>query len=87
MTRRVLGSVVALVSILVLPYWIYIPFVFIAIILFPFFWEGILFVFLIDVIHGGGVKILPSFFSPFALSVLIVLIILLPVRENLRFYV
>lgn len=79
MTRRIFGSISVLVAILVLPFWIYIPILFVAILVFPFFWEGILFALLIDVIYGGGVKT--------ALSALILLIILLPIRENLRFNV
>lgn len=79
MTRRIFGSIVVLISILVLPSWIYIPALFIAIIIFPFFWEGLLFALLVDVLYGGGVKI--------ALSALVLLIILVPIRENLRFNV
>ena len=78
-TRRIFGSVVVLVSILVLPFWIYIPVLFIAIIIFPFFFEGILFAFLIDILYGSGIET--------ALSVLAVLIILLPLRGSLRSYV
>jgi len=85
MTRRVIGSIFVLLSILVLPYWIYIPVLLFAIIFFPFFWEGIILAFLIDVIYGSGVEALPSFVSLFALSALILIIILLPIRERLRF--
>ena len=85
MTRRVIGSIFVLLSILVLPYWIYIPVLLFSIIFFPFFWEGIIFAFLIDVLYGSGVESLLSFVSPFALSALILIIILLPIRERLRF--
>ena len=87
MTLRFIGYVIVLASILVLPYWIYIPVLLIAMIFFPFFWEGILFAFLIEVIHGSGIEAITSFVSPAALSAVIVLIILLPVRESLRYYV
>ncbi len=86
-TRRIFGSIVVLVSILVLPFWIYIPVLFIAIIVFPFFFEGILFALLIDVIYGSGIEAFPSLISPFALSALVLLIILLPIRESLRSHV
>ena len=76
MIRRVLGSTVVLVSILVLPFWVYLPVLFIAIIIFPFFWEGILFALLVDTIYGSGIET--------ALYALILLIILIPIRENLR---
>lgn len=79
MTRRILGCVVVLASILVLPYWIYLPALLIAIILFPFFWEGLLLAFLIDIFYGSGIAV--------ALYALILLIIFLPIRESLRSYV
>jgi hypothetical protein len=85
-TRRVFGSVLVLVSILVLPYWIYIPVLFVAVAIFPFFWEGILLALFIDIIYGGGVESLSSFISLFSFYVLIFLIILLPIRERLRYY-
>ena len=87
MIRRILGSIVILVSILVLPYWVYVPLLFIGVILFPFFWEGILLVFLVRVIHGAEMAVPLSLVSPLALSLLIVLILLLPIRESLRSYV
>ncbi|MEK9171646.1 MAG: hypothetical protein AAB782_00195 [Patescibacteria group bacterium] len=87
MIRRILCSVVILTSILFLPYWVYIPVLFVGIILFPFFWEGIFLAFLIDVIHGSGMKIFPSLISPLALSVFVVLVALLHIRERLRAYV
>jgi hypothetical protein len=79
MTRRALGSIVLLISILVLPYWIYIPILFIAIVLLPFYWEGILFAFLVDILYGSGVET--------GLYALILLVVLLPVRKSLRAYV
>ncbi|KKT14657.1 MAG: hypothetical protein UV94_C0009G0006 [Parcubacteria group bacterium GW2011_GWC1_43_30] len=87
MTRRILCSVVILASILFLPYWIYIPVLFVGTILFPFFWEGIFLAFLIDAIHGSGMGVFPSLISPLTLSVLIVLVALLYIRERLRSYV
>jgi len=86
MTRRILGFVIVLIAILVLPYWIYIPVLFLAILVFPFFWEGILFALLINLVHGGGGDILSLLFSPLALMVLIALIMLWLLRKNLRSY-
>ena len=76
MTKRIIGSIAILISILVLPFWVYLPVLFIAIIIFPFFWEGILFALLVDTIYGSGIET--------ALYALILLIILIPIRENLR---
>lgn len=87
MIFRVLWSVIILFSILFLPYWLYIPVLFVGIILFPFFVEGIVFAFLIDVIHGSGVETISLLVSPLALSALVVLIVIIPVRGSLRSYV
>lgn len=87
MTRRIIGLVCISVSILVLPYWIYIPALFIGIVVFPFFWEGIILVFFINVIHGNSAEFFAALASPLALLTLVILIVMLPVREHLRSYV
>jgi len=48
----------------------------------PFFWEGIPFAFLIEVLYGEGVR--GVLLSPIAVSVLILLIVLIPARKYLR---
>lgn len=87
MTLRLFGSGVSLLAILVLPYWIYIPVLFMAIILIPFFWEGIVLVFLIEIIHSSGILLFSLFVSPLSLLVLVLLIVVLPLRDTLRAYV
>lgn len=87
MISRIVGSIVVLISILVFPFWIYISILLVAIVIFPFYVEGILFGFLIDVIYGSGVEVLPSVVSPFALSILVLLIVMLPIKERIRLYV
>ncbi len=87
MIYRIIGLVCILTSILVLPYWIYVPVLFIGIVLFPFFWEGIVLVFLINVIHGGSVEFPAMLTSSLVLFVLVVLIVMLPIRKRLRSYV
>ena len=78
---------IILLAVLFLPYWFYLPLILLGILIFSFFWEGILFGFLIDVLYGWGVTALPSLVAPTALSALVLIIILLPVRERLRFHV
>ena len=76
MISRLIGFVFVLFSILFLPYWFYAVSLFVVIVIFPFFWEGILLGFLVDIVHGSSTEI--------AIYALILLIIILPVRENLR---
>jgi hypothetical protein len=51
----------------------------------PFFWEGILFAFLIDVLYGG-IKPFSELVSPAAVISLAVLIALLPLHQRIRSY-
>lgn len=78
MISRLIGFVFVLFSILLLPYWFYAISLSIAIIVFPFFWEGILLASLIDVFYGKGTEVL--------IVALILSLVLLPVRERLRFH-
>jgi len=87
MNHRIFGTALVLLSILVLPYWIYIPILLVAIIYFPFYWEGLILALIIEVIYDNGVGFLPSLVSPLALSALIMLIILLPIKDKLRLHV
>ena len=87
MKKRLSGLLILLLAIIFLPYWVYLPLLLVAIVIFPVFWEGVLFGLLIDVLYGWGVTAWPSLISPVALSALLLVIILLPVRERLRFHV
>ena len=84
MTRHIFGSIIIFFLILFSPYWIYVPVLFAAIIIIPFFWEGVLFTLMIETISLGKVEMFTSLFSPLTVTVLSVLIILLPIRERLR---
>lgn len=85
--RHILGSIVALISILILPYWIYLPILLVVMVYVPFFWEGILFGAMIDVMYGGGYSNLASMIFSFAFYASLTLVIIMPIRERLRFNV
>jgi len=85
MSKRFVITLAIFVAILFLPYWLYLPFLFLTIIFLPMFWEGVLLGFLVDVLYGTGVSL--PFVSPVALIIFIILAVLLPVRERLRAYV
>lgn len=69
-------------GVILLPYWIYLPAIVIALIYFRLFWEGVVLGFLIDMFYGYG-----SGFSHYQFSIyaLILLLLLVPIRDNLRF--
>ncbi len=76
--ERIIATLVIFFAILFLPYWIYLPLIGAAMILFPLYAEAIAFGFLIDALYGTDTYRL-------ALVALFILIALLPFRERLRF--
>lgn len=85
MTKYRLGAtLLVLMAVIFLPYWIYLPAVFAAMIVFPIFWEGIILAYLIDILYGRGVGSFAELLSPMAFTAAVILIVLIPVRERLR---
>ncbi len=81
MKQRLFVSLLIFLAVLFLPYWLYLPLLFLGMVFIPFYWEAILFAFLIDVLYGPGTTL---FFSRTALYTAILLIVIIPVRERLR---
>jgi hypothetical protein len=71
-------TIALLLAILFLPHWVYIPAILAAAIFLPFYWEAILFGFVIDTLYGTR----GSF--PAALVAGLAVALLLPIRERLR---
>ena len=82
--KRLLTSGIILFAVLFLPYWVYLPLIFISMVLFPLFAEAVIFGLLIDVLYGYGVT--GVLIAPFGLGTLVVLLIIIPIRERFRFY-
>jgi len=87
MSRRLTGSLIVFLSILIFPYWIYIPVLCVAVIVFPFFWEGILLAMFIDFIYGSGIESFSALLFSVSFYILILLILLVPLRTRIRSYV
>ena len=84
--NRILAIIIVFISILLLPYWLYLPILVIAIIFLPFFWEGILLALLSDILYGSGIELGRSILFSASFLVLALLIILLPIRKRLRLH-
>lgn len=84
MNRRLITNIIVLLCIVALPYWVYFPILIIALIVLPFYWEGILFAFLIDVLYGNNVHQELSFVFPLAIYTSVFVLILIPLRERIR---
>jgi len=83
---RLISTVAILISIIFLPYWIYLPLLTVAIFYFRFYWEGLILAFFIDVFYGTFGF---SFTSPYhsaSFWTLIILLLLLPLRRIIRNY-
>jgi hypothetical protein len=86
MNKRIVSTIIVLIAISAFPYWIYIPLLFLAIILFPFYWEGIIMAFLIDVLYGGYSHAGISFVYPFAIFASVLVLLALPIRDRIRIH-
>lgn len=84
MTSRLCTSLILLIAVGTMPFWIYIPAIVIVVIFFPFYFEAIVLGFLVDVLYGSRISQGLSFVFPFALSLSILIVIMLPLRERLR---
>lgn len=87
MIKRAISYVVILISILFLPYWLYVPIIVAATVIIPFFWEAIIFGFLIDVLYGSSTKFSVFFVSVHSLAATIIIIAAMIFKEKLRFHV
>ena len=83
-TKRLIATSVILFSILFLPYWVYLPLLVLAIVIFPFYWEAILFALFIDAVFGEGTAFNSSFIFSTTSLALILVIASIPMRERLR---
>ena len=81
---RILFSLMTLLGVVMLPYWIYLPLLLIGVIIFPFFWEGILLGLLADALFGPGFSSQRTVLLSVGFYALTLNIVLLPVREKLR---
>ncbi len=78
---RILIGVALFLSILFLPWWLYCPAIIAAVILIPFYWEALVLAFLVQILYtpdGAG------FFAFIPLVTFSLLLILIPLREELR---
>jgi hypothetical protein len=80
--KRVLINIALFLLILLAPYWLYMPALLIACVLEPFYWEGVVYAVLIDILYGRG----GSFFHAhlFGIIVLVLVLAMVPLRERFR---
>ena len=86
MSYRPFVTALIIFSIIFLPYWVYLPVLLGAIIVFPLYWEALVASLLVDFLYGSGVPLWPIGFST-SLCVLVALIILMPLRDRIRIHV
>lgn len=86
MNKRLLLSLGLLFLILFTPYYLYLLALVLVTIFVPFYWESIFLGFLIDCLYGPYSHVAFSFRFPVGFTAFILVILLLPIRERLRFY-
>lgn len=80
---RIFFLIISLVLFFSAPYWAYIPFMLVGIILFPLYLEAVVFGLLIDTAYGGHVNFLLGL--PFGIAAAVLVLLAVPLRESLRF--
>ncbi len=80
--KRPILDIAILLSIIFLPYWIYVPLAVLGIVLVPFFWEAVLFGFLAETLYGSG-----RLLSVFTLGPFFLVVAIMVLRDRLRFNV
>lgn len=83
--ERSLLTLGLVILILIAPYWIYLPAIFIAAVYMRFYWQAVPLGFLIDVFYGIHPLDGSVFGFPFAIALSFLVIIFIPLREKLRF--
>ncbi len=82
--ERIAASAIILGLIILAPYWIYLPALLLAVVIIPFFWEGIILGLFIDLMYGAPVSssLLP--FSPVAITAGLLVLFLPALKKHLR---
>jgi hypothetical protein len=80
---RLAAFVIALMLVVVAPYWVYLPAILLCIIYFPLYIEAIFLGLLIDVVYGRPDVGLLGF--PFGIIAATLIFLAVPLREHLRF--
>lgn len=85
MKRRVIFNIIALILVLVAPYWLYLPVLALGLIFLPVYWEGVVLGFIIDVLYSENAHAGLTLFFPFALMASVAILLLWPLKKQLRF--
>lgn len=83
---RIPFTILILLAILFLPYWVYVPLLFAGVLVLPFFWEGIFLGLLIDTLYAESGLSASSVIYSFAFWATLILVMMIPVRKRLRTY-
>lgn len=79
--QRLVATIIIALSVIFLPWWIYLPLLGGGLIYFQFYWEGLILAFIIDALYGTR-----SLQGSMAVYALIILLILVPLRGRIRFH-
>lgn len=80
---RHLLSLIIVLAIFTLPYWVYLPIIIFGIVAIPFYFEAIAFGLLIDVYYGVPAGF---FMFPFGMGLTLLVLLALPFRTYIRFH-
>lgn len=84
MNERVLYVILSFFLVLYAPYWIYLPALFLGIIIFPFFWESIFFSAFVDYYYGAHAYPGTPLAFPFAIAAALLVLLAVELKDRLR---
>lgn len=86
MVQRILASILLLISILFLPFWVSVILALAGIIYFSFYWEGVILFLLSDLLYGTQEGLFLNIISTSFVVSFLVLVITELVKKKLKFY-
>jgi hypothetical protein len=85
MKERILYNILLVFLIIDAPYWLYLPGIFIGIIIFPLFWESVLLSIFVDFYYGLHTHIGSVFAFPFGIVSALLILGMIPIKARFRF--
>jgi hypothetical protein len=86
MNKRTLLTLLLIVLVLVGPYWLYLPALLLLAVFMPYYWEGLIIAFFVDVMYGTYSHKFVNFYYPYAFIILLAILTSFIIRRRIRIH-